>query len=171
MSFDAAIAVVLKHEGGYVNSKIDSGGSTKYGITHHTLAAWRKVPDCSPEEVEALTLDQAKEIYKSEYWDKMGLDEVKSPLLQAFLFDQGVLNGPQTTLIKLQAELKVKADGVMGPVTSKAINEYSSDGSLAALMLLDLHRRHIEIVLRDHSQLGNLLGWTNRFEEMIRECL
>ena len=36
-----ALELMFGHEGGYSNVATDSGGPTKYGITHKTLAAHR----------------------------------------------------------------------------------------------------------------------------------
>ena len=59
--FDKAMEHIFKWEGGYVNDAKDPGGETKYGIckrSHPTV------------DIKNLTKDQAKVIYKREYWDK-----------------------------------------------------------------------------------------------------
>ena len=59
MSFYIEIENVIKHEGGYVNDPSDPGGETKYGISKK---AYPKV------DIKNLTLDDAIEIYKDDYW-------------------------------------------------------------------------------------------------------
>ena len=49
----------------------DGHGLTKYGITEK---------DHPGVDVKNLTLDQAKEIYKKEYWDHFGCDALSFPL-------------------------------------------------------------------------------------------
>ena len=61
VKFDDIIKVVLKHEGGYVNDPKDPGGETNFGI------AKRSHPDV---DIENLTEDEAKDIYKEHYWIK-----------------------------------------------------------------------------------------------------
>src|SRR5207302_958519 len=58
-TFDKAIGTVLEHEGGYSFDPNDPGGETKYGISRKAYPGL---------DVKALTLDQAKAIYKRDYW-------------------------------------------------------------------------------------------------------
>ena len=60
--FERALKFVLKWEGNqYVNDPDDPGGETHYGISK------RAHPDI---DIQALTYEQAKEIYFREYWEK-----------------------------------------------------------------------------------------------------
>jgi len=63
--FDAAIAFVIAQEGGYVNDPRDPGGETKFGISK------RAYPTL---DIANLTVDDAKAIYKRDYWDALNLD-------------------------------------------------------------------------------------------------
>ena len=59
---------VIGVEGGYVAN--DAGkGPTKFGING-------KANGLSPEQVANLTMDQARAIYKKNYWDKIGADKL-----------------------------------------------------------------------------------------------
>src|SRR3989304_2037440 len=57
--FDKAIKFVFKWEGGFIYDSDDPGGETSYGISkkYH-----------SDVDIKALTADEAKKIYKKEYW-------------------------------------------------------------------------------------------------------
>jgi lysozyme family protein len=57
---------ILAREGGFVNDPQDLGGATNMGITARTLAAYRGRP-VTTEDVRALTRDEAREIYRSNY--------------------------------------------------------------------------------------------------------
>ena len=59
MPFYQEITKVIGREGGYVNDPDDPGGETKYGISKK---AYPKV------DIKNLTMDDAVEIYKDEYW-------------------------------------------------------------------------------------------------------
>lgn len=83
--FDKVMQFILAEEGGYVNDPNDPGGETKYGIAkrfHPTV------------DIAALTPEQAKVIYRRDYWDKMGLDTEpkfdKALLLMDCAVNQGV---------------------------------------------------------------------------------
>ncbi len=74
-NFERALALVLKHEGGYVDHPADPGGATNRGVTRATLAAWRGRP-VSKAEVRALTRLEASAIYRKNYWDAVRADEL-----------------------------------------------------------------------------------------------
>jgi lysozyme family protein len=63
--FDACISFVITQEGGYVNDPADPGGETKFGISKRAYPA---------VDIAALTVDEAKAIYRRDYWDALDLD-------------------------------------------------------------------------------------------------
>lgn len=79
--FELAVEGVLKSEGGYVHDPDDPGGETKYGISK------RSYPDL---DIPSLSVEDAKRIYKKDYWDKLG--DVPSHLREA-AFDGAVNQG------------------------------------------------------------------------------
>ena len=68
--FEICLDEVLRHEGGYADHPSDPGGATNMGITHKTLARWRKVSPwwkLSKDEVKALGREEAARIYRASY--------------------------------------------------------------------------------------------------------
>lgn len=118
-----ALELMFGHEGGYSNVKTDSGGPTKYGVTHKTLAAHRGVPRVTAEQVRALTLDEAEEIYRKGYWTQSGGDLLPVGLDYA-AFDFGVNSGPARAVKVLQRLVGVVEDGNAGPATLAAVEAY-----------------------------------------------
>ena len=90
--FDKAFIYTLKNEGGYSDIPEDKGGATNWGIIHEELSRWRKRP-VSKEDVKNLTQEEAKQIYKAWYWDKLNLDRIKNEKVALALFDRAILNG------------------------------------------------------------------------------
>jgi lysozyme family protein len=86
-AFDLALHSVLKYEGGYSNDKDDAGGPTNFGITEETARSAGFIGD-----MQNITIDQAKSIYRANYWDKLKLDEIAivSQPLSAELFESAV---------------------------------------------------------------------------------
>ncbi|AVO39677.1 hypothetical protein C6Y53_06425 [Pukyongiella litopenaei] len=107
-----------KWEGGYVDHPRDPGGATNYGITIGTLRAWRKGP-VSKADVRNLTLHEAGEIYRANYWRVLKGDELPAGL-DLVAFDAGVNSGPRRGAQWLQRGLGVSADGVIGRQTKAA---------------------------------------------------
>ena len=112
MSFDRAVEMVLKHEGGYVNDSRDPGGETRFGISK------RAYPDV---DILRLTEDEAKAIYRRDYWDKLRTDEIPEELAIC-LFDAAVNMGRDKAVRLLQRACGVAQDGVMGGNTIAAAN-------------------------------------------------
>jgi lysozyme family protein len=118
-SFERAVAVVLDHEGGFSNHPRDPGGATKYGITRGTLAKIRMRP-VTLEEVQALTIDQAKAIYRQLYWRPILAGYLPAGVDLA-LFDFAVNSSPARAVKSLQRILHVSVDGRVGADTIAAV--------------------------------------------------
>ncbi len=117
--FDLCLAEVLKHEGGYVDHPSDPGGATNMGITHKTLARWRKLSpwwNLSKSEVQRLTRTEAARIYRALYWTPCRGSNLP-PGVDLAVFDYAVNSGPDRAIRALQAELGVVVDGQVGPLT------------------------------------------------------
>ena len=112
MSFEQAVAMVLRHEGGYSLDPRDPGGETRFGISK------RAYPDV---DILRLTEDDAKAIYRRDYWDKLRTDEIPEPLAIC-LFDAAVNMGRDKAVRLLQRACGVAQDGVMGGNTIAAAN-------------------------------------------------
>jgi lysozyme family protein len=111
MNFDAAFEVVIGHEGGYVDHPNDPGGRTKFGISQ------RAYPNL---DIPNLTLDQAKAIYRRDYWDKVRGDELPDAVALQ-VFDAAVNQGVRSAIRMLQSAVGAEVDGVYGPKTHAAV--------------------------------------------------
>lgn len=151
-NFDTAIPKLLKKEGGLSNDKNDRGGLTKYGI------AQKFYPTL---DIANLTEENAKSIYRRDYWNPMRLDEVESQIKAELLFESGVNFGIITITKIAQRVVDVSADGVVGPKTLEAINKMDDTLFVLAMKLaaVDRYRR---ICNGDKDQKVFLLGWLNR---------
>ena len=82
---------VLKSEGGYGNDPRDPGGATNFGITIGDYRAYIN-RSATPQDVKRMSVDQAKQIYKTKYWDKVNGDTLPSGV-DYTVFDYGVNSG------------------------------------------------------------------------------
>ncbi|MBP0047664.1 hypothetical protein H9C73_02855 [Marinobacterium sp. AK62] len=112
--FDFALALVLEHEGGYVNDPADPGGETYLGISA------RAHPDAWSNGRPSH--EQVRSIYLNEYWLAADCSKLQ-PCVAVFLFDTAVNMGVRQAVQLLQRALRVKDDGIMGPVTRAAANK------------------------------------------------
>lgn len=127
--FQQAIAIVLQHEGGYINIGADPGGETKFGISK------RSYPEL---DIRGLTREQAIEIYRRDWWLRLQLDKIEDVDLAAKVLDLSVNVGAKMGITLLQRALRaagrqVVLDGVMGPQTLEAANAADPQMVLAAL--------------------------------------
>lgn len=118
-TFDAALRHVLLFEGGYSDHPHDPGGATNLGITQRVLETHRG-RSVSKADVRALSRAEAKEIYRHRYWIAASCPALPSGLDLA-VFDCAVNQGVARATRLLQQAVKVKADGVIGPITLAAI--------------------------------------------------
>ena len=173
MTIDEMIADLIKREGGYINHPNDKGGPTKYGITIKTLAAWRGHP-VTVKDVKNLEKLEAEKIYRSVYYLRPGIYRLIDKKLQVLAFDFAVHSGASKAIKTLQEILNLKMDGIIGPITAKAVNKYLSAPNLHPQKLRQeyLKARHDyldRMVAADHTQEDFDDGWDNRIKKLEKE--
>ena len=114
MTLDVCFTKLIKHEGGFVDHKSDPGGATNFGITQAVARANGYTGD-----MRDLSIDTAKAIYKSLYWDAIGIVNLP-PEIQFTVFDGAVNSGPAQSAKWLQRSVNVDDDGVIGHQTIHA---------------------------------------------------
>jgi len=120
-NFEKALALVLEHEGGYVNHPKDPGGATMKGVTQAVYDAYRKMRGRPNQSVRLITDEELRAIYKFQYWDRVHGDFLPTGLDYA-VFDFAVNSGVGRASKYLQAVLGVAQDGVIGAKTIAAIS-------------------------------------------------
>jgi lysozyme family protein len=130
-SFERALALVLRHEGGYVDHPRDPGGATNLGVTLATLSHARGRP-ATKADVRELTRAEAAGIYRRSYWDAVQGDDLPAGI-DLLLFDLAVNSGPARAVRILQRALGVAEDGVAGPRTRAALARADPKAVIAAV--------------------------------------
>jgi lysozyme family protein len=114
-NFEKSLALILKHEGGYVDNPKDPGGATNLGCTKKVWEEWVG-HEVTKEDIKALKVSDIAPLYKAKYWDA-----VKGDLLPAgvdyAVFDLAINSGPGRAAKTLQQVLNITADGQIGPAT------------------------------------------------------
>jgi hypothetical protein len=130
--FNANVAKVLGREGGYKEN--DSNGfPVNFGINK------KAHPDV---DVKNLTQQQAVDIYKREYWDEIGGDNLP-PATAAVAFDAAVNHGQSYA-----KQLIEKTGGDPQKMLAQRMQDYT------------------DLAKRDPSQAKNLNGWLNRLKDV-----
>lgn len=156
VTFEQAVAVVIFHEGDYVFDRNDPGGETKYGISK------RAYPNI---DIRALTVDKAKQIYKSDYWDRLHCDKLPT-LLRLMVFDCAVNQGVARASLFLQRSLGVTGDGVLGPITFQALN-----GVNPLQVLIDYAKLRHDAYTKNPTWRYYGAGWSKRLLDTFARCI
>ena len=156
MEFNDVIDKVLKHEGGYVNDPNDLGGETKYGISK------RAYPDV---DIKDLTKDDAKAIYKRDYWDKNKVGSMPEQLRYLY-FDMCINMGPRNAgkILQRAANNKgknIEVDGGLGPATISALTGVELDRVRAFRV-----KYYVDLINAKPEQEKFYLGWFRRALEV-----
>ncbi len=163
-SFDRCFEIVLGMEGAFTSDSADPGNwtgggvglgvcnGTKFGIS---AAAY---PDL---DIFALTADQAKALYRRDYWAKVSGDQLPPPLA-LMVFDAAVNNGGHRACVWLQQAVGVVVDGVVGAITLGAVTEAAArpDGATALCVEFLTQRLLFMVELSTWPTFGQ--GWARR---------
>jgi len=122
--FRQALAFVLDQEGGTSDHAEDPGGFTVKGVTLALLKAFgldlNKDGEIDRRDLEGMTDDQVADIYRARFWTACRCRDLPAGIDLA-VFDCAVNQGPGTAAKLLQEAAGVKADGVVGPATLRAV--------------------------------------------------
>lgn len=196
--FNAAHNKMLGNEGGYANNPDDAGGETYKGISRRfwpQWGGWKYVDGVKantvqpPERGTAAYQDYVAHLnrclaglaalqqlvvdfYKKNFWDKCRLGEVNDQAVADWLYDHAV-NGGNRGVMWMQEAVGVKADGVVGPQTIRAINAVDPKALLDRVMDIAVAYRMAK-VQDEPDQRQFLHSWLERDglpEERIKQVM
>ncbi len=163
-NFDACLAHLLKHEGGFVNHPSDPGGVTNLGVTQEVWEDWidRTV---SEENMKALTPAKVAPLYREMYWDRVKADKLPSGV-DYLVFDAAVNSGASRAAKWLQTTVAAVADGAIGEQTLKLVLLTNPQ------MLIDKYSANRLAFLQRLSTWPTFgKGWERRVEEVRATAL
>jgi lysozyme family protein len=119
----------LQHEGGFQSDSRDPGNAggkcTNLGVTQQVWEAWVG-HSVDEKEMRSLTKELVAPLYKSRYWDAVHGDQLPSGA-DYLAFDFAVNAGAFRSIKTIQRALNITADGIIGPVTIKAIQDTNAE--------------------------------------------
>ena len=149
VSFEPAIAITLRWEGGLSDNPNDPGGLTNFGISQ------RSYPTL---DIRNLTQAEAEAIYRRDFWK---YDGVESQAVANKLFDEGVNTGVSHAVKMAQSLLNISRDGVFGSGTLSALNSADAETFLQAYRQA-LVQFYTNLAQERPSEAGDLAGWLRR---------
>lgn len=139
----------------------DQGGLTRYGISQRAFPR---------EDIANLTRERAEELYREHYWKPIHGDALPGALALV-VFDGAVNHGVAQAVKLLQRELRVTADGVLGPLTLSAAKTYMPRVELVVRYLSGRLAFYDWLATNDPEKNGgSLLGWRRRLYRLALEA-
>ena len=154
------IKKILKWEGGYAGN-IDGAICTMKGVT---LATYRRFfgNEKNCKDLKEITQAEWDLIFKKGFWDRWKADEIENQSIAELLVDWCWASGVWG--IKLpQRVLGVKDDGIVGPKTLAAINDYEDQEELFN-KLGNRRKKHFQDIAKG-GKAKFLGGWLNRLND------
>lgn len=185
--FDAAYALTMNNEGGYANSKADTGGQTYMGISRVYNPHWLGWPVVDTVVAKAKSTDEinhqlggndqlqrnVQAFYKTNYWSVNSLDQIASEKLAQKLFDIGVNMGVTTAARMLQEALNLTnvnerlykdtdVDGQVGGETLRLTNAHPKPAILYRVIQGLQAERYIKLLRAKPGQEVFAGSWFSR---------
>jgi len=164
-SYDEALRRLLVHEGGYSNHPSDPGGPTKFGITIHDYRKYVK-QNAIAADVKAMTVGEAKTIYRAKYWNAQRCDELPAGVDYA-VFDYGVNSGIGRSGKVLRRVLKLTDNS--SAVTDAVIAAARAGDAKAVIAAICDERLRFLRSLKTWDVFGK--GWGRRVAEVRAAAL
>lgn len=165
-TLEATLDTIMESEGGFQQSKKDSGNyvngkliGTNRGITPIALANARGVDPktITVEDMKNITDREARDIFVNEYYYRPKIDKLPMDI-QDTVFDMQINAGNNAIKI-LQRMVGVKADGVLGEETIKAVK----DAGITRNDYTDERIKYYKSVAANNPDKREFLdGWLNR---------
>jgi lysozyme family protein len=177
-TFDKAINLLLKHEGGYVNNPNDPGGATNYGVSLRflqemplTVGDFDHDGDIDREDIKNMSVEDAKRVYKTAWWDKYKYGMINDQTIATKVFDLSVNMGAKRAHILLQEamnkafSLRLTVDGMLGNAsfaTLNAIGDGDQEQKLITAYCNEAYGFYQRLIANKPSLKVFEKGWKNR---------
>ena len=162
MTFEQALTILLRYEGGYVNNPRDPGGETNFGITRRLALRYGYIGDM--RDIPKATVAS---IYRAEFWDKIRAHELHH-YIRYPLFDFAVHSGVKRAVMELQAVSGCVVDGIIGKQTL-AKTSWRTICDIEAVMIatkLTASRLKFLTCLTGWPEFGK--GWARRIADILK---
>ena len=176
-SYEHFKASIQEAEGGYQNLVNDKGNynslkqrvGTNYGVSAKFYERVIGFPP-SMEDMKAITQQEAHMLFKNEFWDKMGGDNIDNQAVAELIVDHAINANPYVTAKMIQRTLNTDfnkglvVDGVVGAKTIAALN--SVDQYIFFQKFADARLAYYKR-LKDFQYFGN--SWTSRVYKLAEK--
>lgn len=180
------LKIILSYEGGFVNSAIDNGGPTNFGLSTKFLEKYYN-RSISIKDMKNLTIQDAKDIYIQEFYLRPRIDELPH-VVRLAVMDCAIHSGSKKAIKILQTSINeifalykqdytpLIIDGINGSKTIRASHFYqnftpSIYTDLIAQITDCRKTMLLKIIQNSPSQEAFWEGWHRRVDEIYTHSL
>jgi lysozyme family protein len=173
--FADCVAIVLKHEGGFVDHPADPGGATNHGVslryarTRGSLFDLDADGDVDRADILLVTPAKAAMVYREWFWRDVRGDHLPAGM-DLVAFDYAVNSGPGRAIKALQRAVGAQPDGFIGPATLGSVRLAAPNARAVVDAVCD--ERLAFLRAARHGVTGALLwpsfgrGWQRRVDDV-----
>lgn len=187
---------VKSHEGGYSADPVDNASSdpspiigldkrypslpvhTYRGVTWRTWKNYSRAKGMavSADKFVGMSLAVWEDLLKTLYWDSIQGDQIKSQGVAEMIFEAVWGGGATRFNSDLQTYLQqrgydIKADGVVGPKTVAALNQYTKSKKNEEDLILHMANKRLEYLQGLNDWWKYKAGWSRRLVELKDRAL
>lgn len=175
-TFETAIGVILKHEGGWGDDPEDAGGETNFGISTLIIQREKITPEMlglvgppSPGWLKAMTVTAAERVYRQLFWERYRFAGFVSQDVATKVFDCAVNCGPFNAIRMAQrvanalatTPARLDEDGSLGPKTFAAVNSCETSAFMVG-MRAQMEAHYLASILKRPANLKFKSNWMRR---------
>lgn len=160
-SWQDAMKVYLKFEGGNDDDPVDPGGRTSQGVIQREFSGWLRKNGKPNRDVFTMTPQERDAIYWENYGAKIRFDELP-PGVDIVIGDGAINSGVAQSVKWVQRALGLTADGILGSVTLQRIIDYPDHDRLIAAIIEK--REAFLRALKTFWHFGK--GWISRITQL-----
>ena len=176
--FNPAFAKLIEMEGDFIDHPDDPGGATNLGISlrwlqstgDHDLGDIDGDGDIDYEDIRAMTIVDARKLYKEHWWDKYHYDALPDQAIANKIFDMAVNMGArqahkllQRAINSVMGKIALKDDGLLGPQSGQALQvALQNPPALLSAMRAQQEGFYRLLAVQNPKLSTFLKGWINR---------
>jgi lysozyme family protein len=173
--FKKISAIILRHEGGYVNQASDKGGPTNHGIAWNTWQAYAQEDlnvEPTLDNLKQLTSEQAETIYLKRYWEPKGFCKFNDQRVALMVYDWTITSSGAAkqiqSMLNSRYDANIEIDGGMGNKTVEALNSIDNQEKLLNEIANLRRDYYTNITINNPSQIVYLKGWLKRVDDCLQ---
>ena len=166
--FKNAVQIVLGLEGGFSEyNPSTKDPRTNKGITQPEFDEFRRKNNLQSKDVKDITTDEAIEIYKQEYWDKIQGDKLdaRNPKLAIVIFDSAVNNGIGGANGIIKSIINTNGNRFDDKMIEDIITADKSN-DLYSNIINKRYQKYKDIIAKNPVMDDYAKGWNNRLDNL-----